>query len=117
MKWTIPAWVAVSIIVIAILVGAILSASVISIHRNLTHVGRNIDELEPVLKLGTQQSDVIKRFGHPSTITSSVDELQPYCVLPPKKEKVLLYPEYPWRILVYVNAQQHVSRVILVRAP
>lgn len=80
-------------------------------------MGRDLNELEPRLKLGMRQESVIKALGAPSVITDSVDELDPYLVSPPKGEKVMLYSEYPWGILVYVSQMHRVSRLILVRAP
>jgi len=80
--------------------------------------GRNLNELTRKLQVGMTQQEVVRRLGPPHVVTSSLAHLEPYRVHPPKSEQVLLYGEYPWGILVYVDRkQQRVTRLILVRHP
>lgn len=105
------------IVLVSLTIGAVLGMVASSAYRSATHLGRDLNQLQSQLKLGMRQADVIEALGSPATITGSTGDLVPYRVSAPERENMMLYAEYPWGIVVYVDEKQRVSRLLLVRAP
>lgn len=101
-------------VVCAFIAGMIL-ARVIGMGEDRSIVSSPVDGL----RIGNRRSHVIKELGVPDEVIASSAELKsiPYPVPGISDgEDILLYHEYPWGVLVYVDKdEQRVTRLVLAR--
>lgn len=108
------------VVLISIAVGICLDRLIINVHQKVYHpfMKRDFYDLDDNLKIGSSRQHALKVLGPPSVVADSYDELhgEAYPIGQPKGEEIMLYSEYPWGILVFVDKkQQRVSRLMLVR--
>lgn len=120
MKRCVPVWLAAVLAMVSVCAGLVLDRAALSLVRQSCMPYQEMDlyELESTLKLGMTHTEVVRRMGRPRVVADSLDDLEgdPYPMGPPKGERILLYTDYPWGIVVYIDKKhQRVTRLMMVR--